>query len=28
MVVFTIVLIGGTLIVFVWALKNAIDNSF
>ena len=27
-VVFTIVLMGGTLIVLVWAIKNAIDHSF
>jgi len=27
-VVFTIVMIGGTLIVIAWALKSAIDHSF
>ena len=27
-VVFTVVLMGGTLVVFVWAIKNAIDHSF
>ena len=27
-VMFTIVLIGGTLMIFMWAIKNAIDHSF
>jgi hypothetical protein len=27
-VVFTIVMIGGTLVVIAWALKSAIDHSF
>lgn len=27
-IVFNIVMIGGTLIVLAWALKNVMDNSF
>jgi len=27
-IIFNIVMVGGTLIVLVWALKNVMDHSF